>query len=944
MACSRWFISGVIAVLLLGGLTAARVDSSASNAIAQQHASHPNDNAVHADVSLGGDRVTIGPEFVPRRTDLPNRLIVSAGRVVDLPVDATFDYIEVGGTLRASRVHDTTLRFTHLVVLPGGYLDVGTQAEPIPCDRRVDFIVRDTPIDTARDPFQWGNGLVNFGRQTRVGCSKTAWVESAGGLPSGGDTITLASAPSNWRAGDELLIPDTATPAYSVPDPRRESKVTIASIDGTKLTLSKPLDFAHDEITDPNGVLVLRPRVANLTRNIVIRSENPDGTRGHTADVGRRASWDIRYNQLLGLGRTRRIPLDDTVLGSHLGLNQRGKYAEHHHHVQSAPTCSDVGNVYNGLGGGKWGLVTHDTSDTLIERNIAVDFPGAGFITEDGYEVRNIFRSNFAAYNLGRTTNPIGGGPLDASGEVQYNCPGCEGTGFWLRGIMNAFENNEAWNNFTAGINLFNQAQPPGEYPSTRGGEPDSVLKHNTDQPVSFTGNIVAANYYHGFEVWGVTRFPYENLTAAHNTIRQVMAIISQHVELHLVNPKLICSVGAGSVGAHGSNGYVTSFKIEQGEIAGCARGVSGGGSASGMTLSGTVMQNEINIDELWPGPVLLENVMHVPLAVYPHRYVLFGDGAVWDGKDPLPSAGISLWIPARGSRLVVKNWQGTNKDYRLFFRQSLASNPAWYSAPGPHLFNTPVRGLTMQESWDRYGLSFGGDVLKESEAVQLDGLVNGLAREGLGVHFGAPRAVVTFPTMRATATVEGPVVRIYALLTGDPDAASPIMMASVDGDPPQAVEKSGSYLDDRSFATYHIAPGVHTVKVWRTQKGDKNKPVPGSEYTSQYCIGPCPTIPHGRIELSAASVTFSADRPAAQTFTLSNSGAVALNWTAGTTPNWCRLNRYNGWLGVEQSATLAVSISDPPKAGSSVCTVNIFDNNASNSPQTITVNYSADR
>ncbi len=932
---SRWAIASLLTASLTL-FTTAHVGSSPA-ASPQQHADHAEE-PVHADVNLRADRVLIGPEFFPRRTDLPNKLVVPAGQIVELPADSTYDYIEVGGTLKASRAHDTVARFTHLVVLPGGYLDVGTQADPIPCDRRVELVVRDVPVDTARDPFQWGNGLVNFGRQTRVGCSRTAWVESAGGIPSGATTITLASAPSGWRAGDELLIPDTAAPAFRAPDPRRESKVTIAAIDGTRLTLSKPLDFAHDDITDPNGVVVLHPRVADLTRNIVVRSQNPEGTRGHTADVGHGAFWDIRYNQLIGLGRTRRVPLDDTV-GTHPGTNQRGKYAEHHHHVQSAPTCSDVGNVYDGLGGGKWGLVTHDTSDTLIERNIAIDFPGAGFITEDGYEVRNVFRSNLAAYNLGRTPSPYGS-TFDAKGEVERNCPGCEGAGFWLRGVMNTFENNEAWNNYSSGINLFNQQQPPGTYPSVRGGAPDSPLKHYTDEPVAFTGNVVAANYFHGFEVWGVTHFPYRNLVAAHNTMMQVIAIISQHVELDLMNPTIVCTVGTGSIGVHASDGYVVSLSIEQGRIAGCERGISGGGSASGMTLTGTVLQNQINIDHVVP-PVLLDHVMHVPLANYPHRYISFSDGPVWDGRDPLPRVGGSFWIPQRGSRVVVKDWQGTGKDYRLFFKEALGSNPAWYSARGPHVFNSPVRGLTMEQSWDRFGLSFLGDVLKESEAVHLDGLVDGLAREGLGVHFGPPRAIVTFPTMRETAVVEAGVVRIYALLTGDPDAASPVMMFSVDDDRPQAVEKSGTLQDDRTFATAHTSAGVHTVKVWRTQKSDRSKPVPGSEFTSQYCVGPCPAIPHPHITLDPGQVTFAAVGAAApQAFNVTNAGAVPLTWSANANHDWCRLNRYNGWLGVGEHATLNVWVTTPPKGAPSTCTVSITDSNADNSPQAVTVSY----
>ena len=90
---------------------------------------------------------------------------------------------------------------------------MGTQADPIPCDRRVEFVIRNVPIDTAKVPFQWGNGLINFGHQTRVGCRKTAFLEATDSLLAGATQITLASAPGNWQVGDELLLPDTAPPA-----------------------------------------------------------------------------------------------------------------------------------------------------------------------------------------------------------------------------------------------------------------------------------------------------------------------------------------------------------------------------------------------------------------------------------------------------------------------------------------------------------------------------------------------------------------------------------------------------------------------------------------------------------------------------------------------------------------------------------------------------------
>src|SRR5215475_5193564 len=88
-------------------------------------------------ITVRADRILIGsPDFVPRYLDLPQRLIVPPRATVTLPADSTWDYIEVAGTLRVDRNSDTVLRFTHLFVLPGGTLDVGTEADPIPATHR----------------------------------------------------------------------------------------------------------------------------------------------------------------------------------------------------------------------------------------------------------------------------------------------------------------------------------------------------------------------------------------------------------------------------------------------------------------------------------------------------------------------------------------------------------------------------------------------------------------------------------------------------------------------------------------------------------------------------------------------------------------------------------------------------------------------------------------
>src|SRR5262245_44677645 len=221
---------------LMRGLTALALGASlsllAAPVIAQSHHGMP--------VVAQADRILIGSDFLRRCGDLPQRLVVPTGQTVTAPPDSTWDCVEVAGTLRVDRTHDTVLRFTHLIVLPGGMLEIGTTKEPVPAERHVELIVRDVKIDPARDPFQWGNGLLNFGRQSRVGSFKTPTVVIEDAL-AGATTLRLTTSPQGWRVGDELLLPDTQQPATTKTRPRREARVTILDIQGQSVALSKPL-------------------------------------------------------------------------------------------------------------------------------------------------------------------------------------------------------------------------------------------------------------------------------------------------------------------------------------------------------------------------------------------------------------------------------------------------------------------------------------------------------------------------------------------------------------------------------------------------------------------------------------------------------------------------------------------------------------------------------
>lgn len=826
-------------------------------------------------VEVKPNRVDIGVQYIPRRLDLPPARVkqILAGQTYTPGADETWDYVEGAGTLKFDRTRNTIFRVTTLINLPNGTLDMGTQADPIPCGVKAEIIFRNVPIDPTKDPFRWGNGLVNFGKQTRVGCAKTEKAEAAGSVNAGAITITLAAPPpADWKVGDEILLPDTTTPIFSTPTnsaPRRESKATITSISGTSITLSKGLDFAHPAVTHPfTGAVVMKPRVLNITRNIILRSEDPTGTPGHTVDIGHDATWDIRYNRNEFMGRTTATPLDDSVVDTagivtHSGTNDRGRYAEHHHHVQSAPTSADVGNVYIGRGmnpdgtgiGAKWGLALHDTSDTLIERDIALDFPGAGFATEDGYEVRNIFRFNLAFYNLGHLLESDGNTVQEDSHQLKSNCPGCGGNGFWLRGTMNYFEGNEAGNNFLAGMDLFNQQQPPGQYPSAPGLPPDTDLDTTKSGPLSFLNNIFVGNVASGLEMWAIKKTAFVNIIAARNMFRQIEAVNSEHIDVFLQNPTILCDPGKGSIGVASSMGYVSTYEQQGGVIAGCFLGVNGGGGANGMVITGAILQNETNLDML--GQVYEQtNTMHLAFpGQTEHRYIMArrpgDDPPVWDGVSPLPNVGLPVYFPQIGSRIKIRNWQGTGQDKLLFRADSLGNNPSWYAASsrGAHFYNTPVKGLTMRQSWNTYGLSAYGDMLEESQAETLDGVVGGLARAGLTVTLPPPRAICSYPNIMERAPVDGSDLRFYCQLTGDPTQASGIMMISLDkADPPYPWAAEDGINTKREGTTTNIDPTIcHTIDVWRTFKDNPQVMIPGTLFTQQYYTGttnPCGTTP----------------------------------------------------------------------------------------------------
>ena len=269
----------------------------------------------------------------------------SAGTVPDLDtrviVDGVVTIRGTGAVARSVGVYPagrlsfnpsaaTRLRTAELVVFAGGTLQIGTRALPIAPAASAEVVIRDLPF--AGDPRQHLRGLVVVDGTLEVHGRRVAesFLRTAAPPAAGSATVVLEASAlaAGWRTGDPVAIPTSAQcPVHSngtCPDQTEERSVTAISADGRTLTLSSPLAFDHPGARDSAGALDFLPHVVNKGRNVILRSENPAGVRGHVLLHGR-AAVDIRYASIQHFGRTN--------IGNLGPGNEKGRYPLHAHHL-----------------------------------------------------------------------------------------------------------------------------------------------------------------------------------------------------------------------------------------------------------------------------------------------------------------------------------------------------------------------------------------------------------------------------------------------------------------------------------------------------------------------------------------------------------------------------------------------------------------------------------
>ena len=253
---------------------------------------------------------------------------------------------------------------------------------------------------------------------------KRTWVKLPREAYRGEPTILLkGSEIEGWKPGDHLVLSGTTrqfgykqTRTVSVAENPSSEERLIKQIrpyveGGLVLVrLDKPLDFEHRSEEHYRG------DVANLTRNVIVESANPDGERGHTM-YHKRSQGSISYAEFRHLGK-------EGVLG---------KYSLHFHLLGDTMRGTSVVGASIWDSKNRW-ITVHGTSDLVVRDCVGYKSVGHGFFLEDGTETRNIFDRNLAIMALRGKPLPDQVLPFDQN----------LGSGFWWSNSLNSFTNNVA--------------------------------------------------------------------------------------------------------------------------------------------------------------------------------------------------------------------------------------------------------------------------------------------------------------------------------------------------------------------------------------------------------------------------------------------------------------------------------------------------------------------
>lgn len=252
---------------------------------------------------------------------------------------------------------------------------------------------------------------------------RVTWVKLKRGVESGSAVVALDEPVTDWQVGDRVIVTgterqvegrngDTGSFLNQIQTEVRRIK-RIGTKDftgGYPLELDRPLAFDHYAAGN------FRAEVANLSRNVIVESADPDGVRGHTM-FHVHSAGSISYTEFRHLGKR-------GVLG---------RYSLHYH------LCGDTMRGSSVIGASIWDshnrfLTIHGTDSIVVRDCVGFQSIGHGFFLEDGTEVNNILDRNLAVAVAPGNPLPDQVVPFDPN----------RGAGFWFANCQNVFTRNVA--------------------------------------------------------------------------------------------------------------------------------------------------------------------------------------------------------------------------------------------------------------------------------------------------------------------------------------------------------------------------------------------------------------------------------------------------------------------------------------------------------------------
>jgi len=231
------------------------------------------------------------------------------------------------------------------------------------------------------------------------------------------------SRTTNWRKGDKLVITSTSQ------NHKEAEIVTIESINGYSITLTKPLNHRHfgEVQTYSNDKQTwevnTRAEVGLLTRNIKVVGDAQSAQSKFGAHI-----------MIMSGSESYISDIEMTRVGQYSIL---GRHPFHWHLVGNATgQCIKNSSIYDSY---NRCITVHGTNNTLVEGNVCFKHVGHGFFLEDGFETGNVFNRNLGLWTI---RPPEKDAILKSDFEKGQASQGP--ATFWISNGNNTFTNNAA--------------------------------------------------------------------------------------------------------------------------------------------------------------------------------------------------------------------------------------------------------------------------------------------------------------------------------------------------------------------------------------------------------------------------------------------------------------------------------------------------------------------